>query len=117
MKRKWIGIFALLGCVASLHAEAVVSSTLNGAKAFPNPWRADKHANMLIRFENIPAASTIKLFTVSGREVKALSTDSNGMASWDRTNDSGDRVASGIYIYLIIDPQGNETSGKLAIIN
>jgi hypothetical protein len=64
----------------------------------------------------MPAASLVKLFTVSGREVKEISADSSGIATWDRTNDAGQQVASGVYIYLIIDPQGNETSGKLAII-
>ncbi len=98
------------------HAAGVVSASLAGAKAYPNPWRSDKHANTPVKFDTMPAASTIKIFTVSGREVKSLSADSNGTANWDRTNDSGDLVASGVYIYLIIDPQGNETSGKLAII-
>jgi len=95
----------------------MVSTSLASVKAYPNPWRIDRHANTSIKFDNMPAASTIKIFTVSAHEVKTLSSDSNGLASWDRTNDGGDRVASGIYIYLIIDPQGNETSGKLAIIN
>ncbi len=97
-------------------AANVISTSLSGVRAYPNPWRVDKHANSSVKFDNMPAASTIKIFTVSGREVKSLTSDSNGMASWDRTNDGGELVASGVYIYLIIDPQGNDTSGKLAII-
>lgn len=96
---------------------SVVATSLGSAKAYPNPWRADRHANTAIKFDNTPVSSTVKIFTVSGREVKTLSSDSSGIATWDRTNDGGHRVASGVYIYLIIDPQGNETSGKLAIIN
>ena len=71
---------------------------------------------MSIKFESLPAGSTIKIFTVSAHEVKMLSADSNGSASWDRTNSAGERIASGVYIYLVIDSQGNNTSGKLAVI-
>jgi hypothetical protein len=101
----------------SAHGAEVLSTSLGAVKAYPNPWRSDKHANTSIKFDNMPAASTIKIFTVSAHEVKTLSADSNGVAMWDRMNDSGERVASGIYIYLVIDPRGNDTSGKIAIIN
>ncbi len=101
----------------SAHGAGVVAVSLGAVKAYPNPWRADKHANTPIKFDNLPTASTVKIFTISAHEVKTLSSDSTGIAAWDRTNEGGDRVASGVYIYLAIDPQGNSTSGKLAIIN
>ncbi len=107
----------LLTLAMPSHAAGMVSTSLSGVKAYPNPWRSDKHANTSVKFDNMPAASTVKIFTVSAQEVKTLSADSAGLATWDRTNESGERVASGVYIYLIIDPQGSETSGKLAIIN
>jgi len=115
MKREMIAILSLMLLSAPLHAASTVAA-ISSAKAYPNPWRADKHSNILIKFDTMPAASLVKIFTVSGRQVKELMADSMGLARWDRTNDSGDPVASGVYIYLIIDPQGNETSGKLAII-
>jgi hypothetical protein len=31
-------------------------------------------------------------------------------------NDSGDKVASGIYVYLITDSQGDKGRGKMAVI-
>jgi hypothetical protein len=93
----------------------VVSTTLGGIRVFPNPWRADQHSDRTITFDRLPVNSTIKIFTLSGHEVRTLSAD-NGSASWDRTNDSGDKVASGIYLYLATDNQGNQSRGKLAII-
>jgi hypothetical protein len=116
MIRRSLVALLLLAIPLPLIAAGVVTTSLGGVKAFPNPWRSDKHANTSIKFDNMPAASVIKIFTVSAHEVKQLSADSNGSALWDRTNDSGDSVASGVYIYLVIDPQGNQTSGKLAII-
>jgi hypothetical protein len=116
MKRQFLTLILFLSAFALPLKAANVITALSGAKAYPNPWRSDKHANLTIKFDGMPAASLIKIFTISGREVKQLNADSTGTASWDRTNDSGDFVASGVYIYLIIDPQGDETSGKLAII-
>ena len=90
--------------------------SLSNVRVYPNPWRKDKHSgHPSITFANLPTGSTVKLFTVSGRKVKALN-ESGGAATWDLTNDSGDKVASGIYVYLIIDGQGNKVEGKVAVI-
>ena len=104
MKRKLLLIIFLLAAALPLKAASTISTSLSGVRAYPNPWRADKHANTTIKIDTMPAGS------------KSLVADSNGTAPWDRTNDSGELVASGVYIYLVIDPQGNEASGKLAII-
>src|ERR1700733_7464505 len=101
----------------AVHGAATIATSLSGVRAYPNPWRSDKHANMAVKFDNMPAGSTVKIFTISAEEVKKIGADSNGVALWDRTNNSGERIASGVYIYLVIDPSGNTTSGKLAIIN
>ena len=42
--------------------------------------------------------------------------DINGTTNWDRTNSSGDTVASGIYLYVVKDPHGHIIRGKLAIV-
>jgi hypothetical protein len=44
------------------------------------------------------------------------SRDAGGKAPWNLANDSGARVASGIYLYLITDGQGNKTRGKFTVI-
>lgn len=93
----------------------VVNTIPTGIRVYPNPWRADQDGNSTITFDHMSPASTVKIFTISAREVRTLSAD-NGSAEWDRTNNAGDKVASGIYLYLITDGQGNQTKGKLAII-
>jgi hypothetical protein len=115
--KKQLSLFILfiLATALPLRSASTVAA-LSSAKAYPNPWRSDKNANSSIRFDGMPAGSVIKIFTISAHEVNKLIADSSGVADWTRTNSSGDPVASGIYIYLIIDPQGNEASGKLAII-
>jgi hypothetical protein len=93
----------------------LVESNLSAVKIFPNPWRSDRHAGKSITFDGVTFGTTIKLFTVSAREIKELHTDGPTIA-WDLTNDSGDKVGSGIYIYQIIDSQGDKVRGKVAVI-
>ena len=93
-------------------------NTGNSPRVYPNPWRADKHAGHPITFDQMAAGSTVKIFTISGHLIRTLGPQASGLGTvlWDLTNDSGDAVASGIYIYLITDGQGNKTRGKVAII-
>src|SRR5258708_4137854 len=105
MKRRILVMLFLVAAALPLRAASVVTGPLSGARAYPNPWRIDKHANMSIKFDNIPTGSTIKIFTISAHEVKQLTAVGSGTALWDRTNDGGQAVASGVYIYLVIDPQ------------
>jgi len=94
----------------------LVSADLNGVQVYPNPWRKDKHEGKPIVFRQLTGGAIVKLFTTSGREVRTLG-PANGVLSWDLTNNSGEKVASGIYLYLISDAQGNHGRGKLAVIH
>ncbi len=80
-------------------------------RVYPNPWRKDKHTGHPVTFDQMAADSDVKIFTVSGHKVKELSVPT-GSVTWDLTNDSGDAVASGIYIYLITDGQGKKSKRK-----
>jgi hypothetical protein len=92
----------------------LVETDFVSARVYPNPWRAARGDGDIV-FDQLPANSTVKIFTVSSRWVKTLSAP-GGSVSWDLTNDAGDKVASGLYFYLITDSQGNKTRGKFAII-
>jgi hypothetical protein len=100
----------------------LVYSDLKAVRVFPNPWRKDKHAGKLMTFDHLAYGSAVKIFTVSGHLVKTLN-PSNDSVTWDLANDSGDKVASGIYIYLITvgdsgsyGGSGQKLRGKLAVV-
>jgi hypothetical protein len=93
----------------------LVPGDLSGVRVFPNPWRSDKHSGLPITFDTLSVNSTIKLFTVSGHWIKTLPTSSTSV-TWDLTNDSGSKVASGLYVYLIKDDQGQKKTGQVAVI-
>ena len=105
-----MGILVLL-FAPTLHAET---------RAYPVPWVAKDNTDIV--FTDLPGAGSIKIFTVSGHWVKTLNPAGNTIA-WDLTNDSGDKVASGIYVYLITigdsggyGGSGQKTTGKIVVI-
>jgi hypothetical protein len=111
----------VLGLLAGIHRLqasnlAIQAASIDTARVYPNPWRADRHSNFQVVFDGLPQAATVRVFTVSGHEVRTLNADSSGKVSWDRRNSDGQNVASGVYLYLVTDGRGGETVGKLAII-
>jgi hypothetical protein len=92
---------------------SLASAELVGVRVFPNPCRINRGDDS-IAFDTLPANSQVKLFTVAGHWIKTLDAPS-GSASWDLTNDSGERVASGIYLYHIKSPNGKKT-GQVHIV-
>ena len=95
-------------------AITLVDSDVGSAQVYPNPWRA-AHGDGDIVFNRLPPNSTVKIFTVSARWIKSLRAPA-GKVSWDLTNDTGEKMAAGLYLYLLTDNQGYNTRGKLAVI-
>lgn len=99
----------------------LIFSDFSSARIYPNPWRSDKHSGLPVIFDQLPTGSTVKIFTLSGHLARTLDAPA-GTTSWDLTNDSGDKVASGIYIYLITTGNtgyggnGQKVRGKVAVI-
>jgi hypothetical protein len=92
----------------------LASTDLSSLQVVPNPWRSDRHSGHPITFYQLAANSHIELFTASGHRVRSL--DGSGQVSWNLDNDSGESVASGIYLYLVTDASGQKNRGKLAVI-
>jgi len=90
------------------------AADLNGVKAYPNPYRGDKHSQII--FSNLTANVNIKIYTPTGELVKEINEQEGDKAYWDVKNKQGETVSSGTYIYYITNPKGQEKKGKIAII-
>ncbi len=88
---------------------------LNGIIVYPNPWRSDRNSGSAITFDHLTGGTVVKIFDLAGQWIKTLNASAAGVP-WDRTNDSGSFVASGLYIYRASDPQGHKARGKITII-
>jgi hypothetical protein len=93
---------------------ATSRAELDRPRIYPNPWRAEVHQGLGVSFDNLAMRSHIKIFTVSGAWIKTIPAD-EGAGQWDLTNQSGQVVQPGAYIYLITD--GRKTvEGKLKVL-
>ena len=70
---------------------------------------------MGVTFDGLWGGVTIKIFTVHGHEIKELHADGPKII-WDLTNNSGEKVGSGVYVYLITNSQGDKARGKVAVV-
>jgi hypothetical protein len=91
--------------------------SLADAYAYPVPYKPSIHKNG-IRFKNLSSIATIKIYTVNGELVNTLGAgyDGYGNLTWNPVvNSSGSPLASGVYIYVIENPQEKKT-GKIMVV-
>jgi len=99
-------------------------------RVVPNPyvisatWETERVGNPLwgepvkeLSFINLPANSTIKIFTIDGDLVKTIKpgNQEGGTVYWDIRSDYNQMVATGVYFYYVKSSVG-EKVGKFAII-
>ena len=109
----------------------MAQTSLNDIRVVPNPYITaasfeqplppgvtSGRGERKVDFTNVPAGSTIRVFTSRGDHVVTLRHDGgieNGTVSWNlRTSENLD-IAFGVYFYVVESPAGTKT-GKLAII-
>lgn len=88
--------------VFALFAPATIGSSLAEVKAYPVPWKPGSLGMFDatgVTFDRLPTAGSIAILTIAGEQVAEFrfSGASAGRITWDGRNDSGRRVASGIY--------------------
>jgi hypothetical protein len=95
--------------------------------AVPNPYRSGSsvyttpnyhnYPDDKIRFVNVPADCKLAVYTAAGDLVWETEHHSQtGNIEWDVKNESGQDVASGIYIYKLEDTGGGSVYGRLIVI-
>ncbi|MBA7651798.1 hypothetical protein ES703_59624 [subsurface metagenome] len=97
------------GGTKTIEVSVIVIPT--GAVAYPNPFSLSRHANLTFWGTGVPYAK-IRIFTLAGELVKTLDERSGASeVSWDGRNEQGDKLARGIYVYVV-----KNFTGKIAII-
>ncbi len=113
------------GIVAFNNNVAPFGDSLGEVYAYPNPVRKE-HSFVTIdgrNNTNLPRGTNVKILDASGRLVHETNVIEGqelkgGKVVWNKTNLSGRKVASGVYIVLLTLPDKSETSmTKIAIIN
>lgn len=102
----------------------VAGAAWAGIYAYPNPWiPEDVRPNRGtlaegITFTNIPAGASgdLYIYTMAGNLVSHISfVTSSGKEKWMGTNDDGQYVASGVYLW-VITIGAEKTTGKIIVV-
>jgi hypothetical protein len=79
---------------------ATASPNLDRVLIYPNPFQADRHAQLTIA--GLTQQAVVKILDVEGRVLTTLEeTDGNGGLDWDTRDDNGRLVPSGVYLCYI----------------
>jgi len=94
---------------------------LNDAYVYPNPFKPNSPGSFQaakITFKHLPAETRIEVFAITGRRVAELhKTDSTvDYYEWNATNNDGQKLGSGVYLYFMTSPDGSKAKGKFAVI-
>ncbi|MBI3552029.1 MAG: hypothetical protein HY077_05875 [Elusimicrobia bacterium] len=104
-------LFRILGSLPDPTAKA--ASDLSMVLMACNPLRPAIGCEPM-RFKNLPAGASLRIFTFAGALVKNISADGTGQAAWDGTNQSGSPVASGVY-FVYFQGAGQSKVLKVAV--
>lgn len=86
--------------------KAMISNVLN----YPNPFSTSTQFVFTLTGAEVPEAMNIQIFTVSGKVVRTITKEELGEIriglnrttySWDGTDDFGNRLANGVYLYRV----------------
>ena len=85
------------------------TSDLTNVRAFPNPFVIDSPDDRLSF--NFAGNANLRIFTVAGELVAE-----RAELTWDGRSASGKPVASGVYLFVLTDAEGNSGNGKFLLV-
>ncbi|MHB2154631.1 two-component regulator propeller domain-containing protein [Calditrichota bacterium GD2] len=104
---------------------AEIEEQFTKTPAGPNPYILEAGSPKFV-IKNLMFNSTVKILNINGKLVRELTPKTllkdgtlavdGGRAYWDGLDATGNRVASGIYLFLAISEEGKTISGKIAVI-
>jgi hypothetical protein len=91
--------------------EVINKSTITSVMNWPNPFTTATHFVFTLTGSEIPTFFKIQVMTITGKLVKEINLDELGPVhigrnitqyAWDGTDQYGDRLANGVYLYRVI---------------
>jgi ligand-binding sensor domain-containing protein len=91
-------------------------STLKAVDVFPNPFIASRHTR--VTFDQLPEGAEIYLYSVSMKRVLVIRDidEVTHQAFWYGTDEQHEPVDAGVYLFVILLPNGTKKIGKIAIV-
>lgn len=101
--------------------EVVNASTITEIMNYPNPFTTKTHFVFTLTGSELPEYMKIQVMTITGKVVKEITMDELGTLRigrnitdyyWDGTDEFGDRLANGVYLYRVIAKINGEDIDK-----
>ncbi|MCF8331912.1 MAG: hypothetical protein K9H84_05615, partial [Bacteroidales bacterium] len=104
-----------------INFEVVNKSTITNVLNWPNPFSTRTHFVFTLTGSRVPDYMKIQIMTVTGKVVREIEMDEMGPVhigkniteyAWDGTDEFGDRLANGVYLYRVITDMNGESIEK-----
>ena len=101
--------------------EVINKATITSVMNWPNPFTTKTHFVFTLTGSEIPTFFKIQVMTITGKLVKEINLDELGQIhigrnitqyAWDGTDQYGDRLANGVYLYRVITRLNGELIEK-----
>jgi len=116
----WVWATPTFSSTATPTPTVTVTPTLPSAsgniRVFPNPFNPRTAVGQVLKFENLPLDSNIRIFTLSGELIRQWDASASRV-TWEGKNKQGEEVATGIYMYVITSPGKEKTIGKILLVS
>jgi hypothetical protein len=89
------------------------ASNLSDVLVYPNPFKPNR-GHGFVTIANLPASAKLRVYTLAGTKVWEGTAGTTGIIIWRGVNDSGNQVASGVYL-AVVDSSAGKKVLKLAI--
>jgi hypothetical protein len=85
---------------------------------YPNPWVIGGSQEVpRLTISGLPLDSIVRLFALDGRLIRFLEAEPGAtVILWDGTNQDGETVGSGIFMYVATTKTGRVIRGKFALV-
>jgi len=86
---------------------------------YPNPFNPNKQTTSIVYSSNSTGTTTIKIFTITGKIVRTITDNAvvgSNEALWDGKNGRRQVVRNGVYVAVVMPPDGSKSSVKIAVV-
>ena len=115
-------VFTIHTAAATRNNTVLAQDAMERIRVVPNPYytRSNYEQNQFnrqIRFTNLPATCTIRIFNLAGDLIRTLQkTDPNtSLFTWDVLTENQLPVGSGVYIYQVDAPGVGQVHGRMIV--
>ncbi|HEY6854543.1 MAG TPA: hypothetical protein VI139_09850 [Gemmatimonadales bacterium] len=110
---------------ATYDSVTTTSAMLAAVHTVPDPYYVTNALEQspndkILRFVNLPSRCIVRIYSLSGVLVNALTLDDptgGGELTWNLRNRNNQFVASGVYFYHVETPDGKQKVGRFTVVN